>query len=209
MNTLKRLASLVLALGCTLALASAQSRTGSIYNPDHGPVGLVGNKIARMPGDLITVQISESQDLKNEEKTDLAKSTDLNYELLNFNIKPNAFSTLPGLQGGTTDNFAGNAKYEKKGTFKARLAAIVMDTLPNGNLVIKGRREIRLDDEIKVIEFSGVVRRFDILPDNTIQSELVADARVSYTGNGPLTKSTNRTGISGWFRDVLAWIWPF
>ena len=140
----------------------------------------------------------------------MTKATDLNYELLNFNIKPDAFGTiLPSVNGGTTDAFAGNARYEKRGTVEARLTAIVMDTLPNGNLVIKGRREIRLDDELKVIEFSGVVRRYDISPTNTIQSELVADARVAYSGKGPLTKSTNRTGIRGWFRDLMSWLWPF
>ena len=71
-----------------------------------------------------------------------------------------------------------------------------MDTLPNGNLLVKGRREIRIDDELKVIEFSGVVRAWDIQPDNTIESELVADARVSYQGSGPLTRSTNRRGLA-------------
>lgn len=201
-----------LALALSLAAgapASAQARPGSIYDAAQGPVGLVGNKTARRVGDLITVLISESQDLKNEEKADLNKSTDLRYALLDFDIAPDAFDPLPAVEAETEDNFTGKANYEKKGNFEARLTAIVMDALPNETLVIKGRREIRIDQEVKVIEFSGIVRRYDVHPDNTVQSELVADARVAYTGSGPLTKSTNRYGLGGWLHDAWAWLWPF
>jgi len=202
----------VLAMLATLALADlghAQKRPGSIYNSDLGPVGLVGNKTARRMGDLITVIISETQDLKNEERSALSKQSDLALELLNLDVAPDAFSTLPAYESSRADNFQGTANYEKKGAFTARLSALVIDTLPNGNLVIQGRREIRIDQELKVIEFSGLVRRYDILADNTIQSELVADARVSYSGDGPLTRSTNRVGLSGWIHDALDWLWPF
>ncbi len=191
------------------ALASAQGRIGSIYNPDHGPISIAGDKTARRTGDLVTVLISETQDLKNEEKSDLSKTSDLQYQLLNLDVKPDAFNTLPQLQTNRGDSFAGEAKYEKKGNFTARLTAIVMDTLPNGNLVIQGRREIRIDGETKVIEFSGIVRRYDVQRNNTIESELVADARVSYSGSGPMTRSTNRIGDSKWLYNAVDWIWPF
>lgn len=190
-------------------VSSAQARVGSIYNPDQGPFNLVGNKTARRVGDIITVVISETQDLKNEEKSDLSTQESLNTQLINFDIKPNAFSTLPAFESSSSDSFAGTANYEKKGAFTARLSAIVMDTLPNGNLVVQGRREIRIDGEIKTIEFSGVLRRYDIMPDNTIQSELVADARVSYTGSGPMTRATNRHGLGGWLHKAFVWLWPF
>lgn len=189
--------------------ALAQGRTGSIYDAWRGPIGYAGDKTARQVGDIVTVLISESQDLKNEEKTGLQKANNLNYELLNFNIKPNTFNTLPGIQSNSGDNFQGTANYEKKGNFQARLAAIVVDRLPNGNLVVKGRREIRIDQEKKLIEFSGIVRRYDVKPDNTIESELVADARVTYYGRGPLTNATNRIGIGRWFKTTLDWLWPF
>lgn len=202
-----------LLLFCALCAASgsahAQARRGSIYNPDLGPQGLVANKTAARIGDLITVVIQESQDVKNEETSDLQKSTDLNYALTNFDVKPNAFKVLPALAASSDDNFKGTANYKKKGTFTARLTAVVVDTLPNGNLIVNGRREIRIDQEVKVIEFSGIVRRYDIREDNSVTSELVANAKVGYTGSGPLTKSTNRYGLGGWIHDALGWIWPF
>ena len=189
--------------------ATAQRRAGSIYNSEQGPFVLVGDRTARRPGDLVTIVISENQDVRNEESSDLSTQKDLDYQLTAFNLKPNMFSTLPTLQSGTEDVFHGSANYEKTGTFSARMTAVVVDKLPNGNLIVNGRREIRVDNEVKVIEFSGVVRRFDIASDNSVQSELVADARITYSGSGPMTRATNRHGLSGFLHDALAWLWPF
>jgi flagellar L-ring protein precursor FlgH len=203
-------ALLLSTLFIALALPATAQRRGSIYDSARGALRPLANKTAHSVGDLVTVVIQETQDVKNEEKADLSKSSDLNFELLDYDIKPNTFGTpLPSIETGKEDSFTGNAKYEKRGAFSARLTAIVMDTLPNGNLVIQGRRELRIDKEIKVIEFSGIVRRYDITATNTVQSELVADARVTYSGSGPLTNATNRRGLSGWLHDALDWIWPF
>jgi flagellar L-ring protein FlgH len=207
-HTLTFLAGLLLFAGAG-APAAAQGRPGSIYDPSFGPQGLISDKTARRPGDLVTVIISETQDLKNEETSTLNKSTNLDYSLNSFNIRPDFFNTLPDLSASSSDAFNGSANYEKKGEFQARITAIVSDVLPNGNLVISGRREIRIDNETKLIEFSGIVRRFDVKADNSIQSELVAEAHVSYTGKGSLTNSTNRTGLGSLLHDVIAWLWPF
>ena len=205
---MKRILSLLalLALGAT---ATAQARPGSIYNPDRGPQSMIGDKTARRPGDLLTVLIVESQDVANQEQSALKKETNLDYALDSFNVKPSAFNILPDITGKSTDELTGTANYQKKGSFQARITAIVMDVLPNGNLVISGRREIRVDQEIKVIEFSGIVRRYDVQPANTVESELVAEARVSYVGRGPLTNTTNRRGLGGWLHGAISWLWPF
>jgi flagellar L-ring protein precursor FlgH len=187
----------------------AQGRVGSIYDPDQGPMSMIADKTARRPGDLITVLIVETQNVRNEETSELRRSTTLDYALENFDIDPDAFDPLPGLAASSQDDFNGTANYEKKGELKARITALVMDVLPNGNLVIKGRREIRIDYETKVIEFSGIVRRYDVQADNTILSELVADARVSYSGEGTLTDTTNRVGLGGWLHRAIVWLWPF
>ena len=204
-----------IALLCLVAFSSlsadavAQRRAGSIYRANQGPFGLVADRTARRPGDLVTIVINENQDVRNAETTALSTQKALDYQLSAFDLKPNMFSTLPTVQSGTEDTFQGSANYEKSGTFSARMTAVVVDTLPNGNLIVSGRREIRVDQEVKVIEFSGIVRRFDIASDNSVQSELVADARVHYSGSGPLTRATNRHGLGGFLHDALAWLWPF
>ncbi len=199
----------VLAILSLATSASAQARRGSIYEPSQGPFGLVANKTASRPGDLVTILISEVQNVQEEEKSDFKRQTDLSYALTSFDIKQDAFSVLPDLAAGSKDDFKGEAKQEKKGNFKARLTAVVVDALPNGNLVIRGRREIRVDLQVKTIEFSGIVRRYDITQMNTVESELVADAKVSYTGAGPATDSTNRVGLGGIIHSAIVWLWPF
>jgi flagellar L-ring protein precursor FlgH len=202
----------LLALAVVLALAPAllaQGRPGSIYDPDRGPNGMMEDKTARRPGDLITVLIAENQDVRNEESANLRKQTTLNYALDSFNIKPTLFDPLPDIEANSQDDFTGTANYQKRGNFTARLTAMVMDVLPNGNLVLSGRREIRIDYETKVIEFSGVIRRYDLAPDNTIQSSQVAEARIAYIGQGVLTDSTNRKGLGRILHGLIAWLWPF
>ncbi|HIG11659.1 MAG: flagellar basal body L-ring protein FlgH [bacterium] len=197
------------ALTLLSSMAQAQLRRGAIYDASRGPYGLIANKTASRPGDLVTVLISETQDVKDEEKTDFKRQTDLNYQLNSFDIKPNTFNVLPSLGASSQDDFKGEAKQEKKGAFTARLTAVVVDALPNGNLVIRGRREIRVDKQVKTIEFSGLVRRYDIKQNNTVESELVANAKVSYTGSGPATEATNRSGLGGMLHSALVWLWPF
>jgi flagellar L-ring protein precursor FlgH len=206
----KDLALLAAVTFSSVGSLSAQGRMGSIFNPDRGPIGTITDKTARAPGDLLTVMIRENLQLANQESTQLDKSTSLDYALTSFNLKPNVFNAvLPDVAAESSDGFTGTANYGKSGSFDARITAIVMDVHPNGNLVIEGRREIRVDNETKVITFSGIVSRYEISRNNTIESELVADARVSYVGSGVLTKTTNRTGIGGWLHSTLSWIWPF
>ena len=196
----------LLALG---GVGFAQSRPGSIYDPDHGPIGMISDKTARRPGDLLTILIEETQDIRNEETSQLQRATNLDYRLTSFNIAPSAFNTLPDVAATSQDDFNGRANYEKRGNFTARITVIVQDVLPSGSLVIKGRREIRIDRETKLIEFSGIVRIYDVGPDNTVESELVANARVAYVGEGDLTNTTNRVGLGGLIHRVIVWLWPF
>ena len=189
--------------------ATAQARRGSIYSVAQGPISPIASKVAYKFGDVVTIIVSETQDLKNEEKSDITKNSSVDWQIKNFDIKPNAFSTLPRLAASSDDSFNGEANYTKKGKFTARLTATVVDVLPNGNLVLQGKREIRIDKETKFLEFGGIVRRYDLKGDNSVASELVANARVSYRGQGPLTNGTNRRGLGGWVHDAIDWVWPF
>jgi len=189
--------------------AVAQARPGSLYNPSRGPIGLIQDKTARRVGDLVTVVISETNDVSSEDSSDTSKSTTLNYELTNFDIQPDAFSLLPSLGANSSDTFSGSSQVDKRDSFEARLTAMVVDVLPNGNMVVSGRRELRIENQVKLIEFSGVVRRYDIASTNTVSSALVADARISYVGMGPATQATQRTGFGAWIHGVMDWLWPF
>lgn len=195
---------------CSFGAPEARAqRAGSIYAMGRGPVGIIADKTARRPGDLVTIVISESQDFSNQAQTNHQKVSSLDYELENFDIAPNAFNVLPSLGGSREQQFNGQANVTNSNSFEARVTAMVMDVLPNGNLVISGRREIRIEHQVRLIEFSGVVRRYDVSQLNTVDSELVADARVAYIGQGPSTDTTQRRGVHKQSTSFLDWVWPF
>jgi flagellar L-ring protein precursor FlgH len=202
-------ACLLISTALFSGVAEAQARRGSIYSVAGGPVSPTASKVAYKVGDLVTIVVSETQNLKNEEKSDITKASSVDWRVQNFDVKPNAFSVLPRLAAASDDQFNGSANYEKKGTFTARLTATVVDVLPNGNLVLQGRREISMDKETKILEFGGIVRRYDLRSDNSIASERVANARITYAGSGPLTNGTERRGLGGFVHDTLDWLWPF
>jgi flagellar L-ring protein precursor FlgH len=209
MSNLRTAILTALVLLSLASFASAQCRRGSIYQLSAGPVAPTASKIAWKVGDLVTIVVSETQDLKNEESSDIGKSSSVDWRVTNFDVKPIAFSTLPRLAAASDDEFNGKANYTKKGKFTTRLTATVVDVLPNGNLVLQGRREICIDKETKFIEFGGIVRRWDLKGDNSVASELVANARVSYVGQGPLSNATNRRGLGAVVHDAIEWVWPF
>ena len=172
---------------------------------------LVSDAIARSRGDIVTILIRENQRIRQRESTDLNQSTGASLQLEALTGFPNAFRAngLPGGSASSEREFSADGSVSKDGRFEARVTAIVTDVLPNGNLVLEGRRKVEIDDETKDIVVRGIARPFDIGRGNTIQSEQLAAARVTYEGSGPLTRATQR-GILGTVTDFL-WhhLWPF
>lgn len=80
--------------------------------------------------------------------------------------------------------FAGDASTERTDELTARIAAMVTEVLPNGYLVIQGQREVVVNYELQELKLQGIVRPQDISADNTIPSEKIAEARISYAGRG-------------------------
>jgi flagellar L-ring protein precursor FlgH len=87
----------------------------------------------------------------------------------------------------------------------ASIGCTVVEVLPNGNLVIRGSREIEVNGETQYIVLEGVVRPVDVASDNTVKSTQIADAKIYYTGRGVLTDKQK----PGWLARLLDHIWPF
>lgn len=85
----------------------------------------------------------------------------------------------------------------------------MIDVQPNGNLVVAGQRTVTVNDEVKTLKVSGLVRQIDVTSQNTVGSALVADARVAIQGEGANTRTTTKGPIGQLF-DTLIWaVWPF
>lgn len=199
---MQRTFTLTAAITC---FAFTMSSGQSLWNERHGVRTVFSDTTAHGIGDILTVVIDESNQVENDEESKLENQGSLSALISNFDIIPNFFNTLPRVEGQQSREFEGSAEYDKDNRFRTRLSVLVVDVLPNGNLLIEGTRRLFVDGETKIIKITGMVRRYDVTRDNTVRSESVADAAISYEGEGFMTRSTNR----GWFSRMLDVVWPF
>jgi flagellar L-ring protein precursor FlgH len=150
---------------------------------------LFRDRRARRLGDILTVTISikDKATLDNRSKRTRDASHGLGFDLA-YDIDAIGAKTA-GKGAGTTglkSNTAsdGKGEIERSESIDLRLAAVVSDVLPNGNLLIQGSQEVRVNYELRVLTFTGVVNIADIKADNTIPYERIAEARISYGGRG-------------------------
>jgi len=169
---------------------------------------LYADDVARQIGDILTIKISEDSKVDNKAKRDLKKessrSTTFNGELgittPNYNMLPR----IPGftMQAQSSNELKGKADYKDERSFVDRVTVVVVDVLPNRNLVVMGTRNRDIAGDKQVIEISGIVRPSDIAFDNTVKSEQVANFRV-VTRNSGVAEPYNRQGWLGRIFDIL------
>ena len=166
---------------------------------------------ARRVGDVLTIIINESIRQRNDEESKLDRDSTAKTSIDKFSTfhtgkaDPSLFTTLPELAYSSQRRFQGTGEYTAEAEYQTRLTAVVKDVLDNGMLLIEGRREIKLGDDVKKVIMTGLVRPNDISPDNTVLSQFIADMKLHNDASGPV----NRTRRRGWLDRVLAVLWPF
>ncbi len=88
----------------------------------------------------------------------------------------------------SSNNNAGNGQIQRNEAVTLRLAGVVTQVLPNGNLVVAARQEFRVNSELRELAVTGVIRPQDIASDNTVLHDRMAEARIAYGGRGQLTE---------------------
>lgn len=146
-------------------------------------------------GDILTVQININDEAQIDNKTTRTRTNGETAGLPNFlglesklpNILPDAVNpaTLADFSSNSSHQGAGNV--DRSEAISLIVAAIITDVLPNGNLVIQGRQEVRVNFEVRELLIAGIVRPEDITSANTINHSQIAEARISYGGRGQLT----------------------
>ncbi len=146
-------------------------------------------------GDILTVviNIKDKAKLTNSSKRDRDAEESMGISGL-FGFESNLDKFLPnevdnenliGIDGKTDSTGSGSIDRDEE--IELKVAAVVTQVLPNGNLVIHGRQEVRVNFEVRELTVAGIIRSEDITSSNTISYEKIAEARVSYGGRGLIT----------------------
>lgn len=224
------LAGLVLASGCATSPGAFDPRaqmpppndpaysmqrpantTGSLFVAAKSD--FYGDLRARQVGDLITVEIVENS--KAKKKDDSKAERKNTYvagikSLLGYEAQfppQRGENKTPGalIDANFQSKHDATAELTKEDTMTSSIGCTVVEVLANGNLVVRGSRELRVNGETQYIVLSGVVRQSDVTAKNTVMSTQLADARIHYTGRGILTDKQQ----PGWLARLLDHVWPF
>jgi flagellar L-ring protein FlgH len=164
------------------------------YNPNslwrNGARGFFKDQRAHRVGDILTVSvnITDKAIIDNETQRTRASSDDSSISAL-FGLNKFLNTPVPGhiVTTDSTTALDGKGSVNRSEALKTNIAAVVTQVLPNGNLVIEGKQEIRVNFEMRELVVAGVVRPEDIESDNTIESSKIAQARIAYGGRGQIT----------------------
>lgn len=161
-------------------------------------------------GDVVTVKISikDRATIDNNSKRSRDATNELDADMA-FGVSTKGYSTqASGMLGTAIDSSSthkGKGEIERSERIDLLIAAIVTDLLPNGNLIIAGSQEVRVNFEVRVLSVTGVVHPRDIGANNTVSYERIAEARISYGGRGRLTEVQQ----PGWGQQVIDNLSPF
>jgi len=179
----------------------------------HGPGSqLFRDHRAFQPMDLITVVVSETAQGSKEADTETKRESSFLAGITElFNFTDSVVAANPGLDTATMidadfqSEFTGEGETTRKGSLQARIAAMVVEVLPNGLMRIEGEKIIAVNNEEQVLVISGLVRPRDVNSSNEVMSTKIAHLRVDYYGQGLI----GDVQYVGWFGRLINKIWPF
>ena len=158
-------------------------------------------------GDIVTVKIKIRDQASLDNNSERSRKSGIGTGL---NIA-GAFGSFAvptvgaNLDGTGSTSTAGKGKTKRSEDIDLSVAAVVGQKLPNGNLFISGQQEVRVNYEVRVLSIAGIIRPRDILPNNTIDYDKIAEARISYGGRGRMTDVQQ----PGWGQQVYDAVVPY
>ncbi|MGE3309188.1 MAG: flagellar basal body L-ring protein FlgH [Limisphaerales bacterium] len=166
---------------------------------------------ARAVGDILTIVVQESASTTKANTTKTAKNTSLDAAINTFLYSPAGSSFLtkngqmPAINMASKNTFDGGGSINNSEKITSRIAVRVTEVLPNGSLVIEGRRQTKFSGESTDAVLRGVVRAQDVTSVNTVMSYNVADATIQYLSKGAVSDSQRK----GWFSKIWDKVSPF
>ncbi len=190
--------------------ADARPSKGSIYS--EAQPGYLEDTRALRVGDVVMVRINENAQAQGGATTNLKKDTSRSAGIDSLlGLMPALKKAYPNMDPAelvkmaSSFDFEGSGKTERAGKLSGLIGVRVKQELPNGDLFVEGTKVVMINHEEQHLYVSGVIRTSDIAPDNSVDSSLIADARVEFTGRGDINDQVER----GWLNKVLDFVNPF
>lgn len=195
------------------ATVEENKEAGSLWRDNNQ--SMFADRKANDVGDIVTVIISEKASASKEAKTSTSRTSNMAASIPNFfglendklwTTSHNAPIDLNNLvKADFANGFDGAGTTTRKEDLNAFLTTQVVGRYPNGQLKIRGGKEVMVNEEVQIIYLTGIVRPVDITAANTVNSNKILNARISYTGNGAISDKQS----PGWAMRMLDYVWPF
>jgi flagellar L-ring protein precursor FlgH len=165
--------------------------------------------------DLVQIIVRETSQAKSTHELDTKKNFKLDgkipkwpdfnlTDLMNFRLKGGSGENTPELEVDFDKDFKGQGDYKRQDDLTARLTAEVIEVLPNGNLILEARTDIKMDEEETSMKVTGICRSADVTAANTVLSNQLHDLNIEKINKGELKKSNEKGIIAKVLETVFA-----
>ena len=177
------------------AQTSVTSANGAIYQPARA-LSYFEDPRAHRVGDVIMIRLTEAFNASKTASMKTQKDSDTS-------LTAPVFAGSVPLNGDTSLNakraFNGNGTATQQNALTGSITAVITEVLPNGNLLISGERALQLNQGEEFVRVQGVVRVIDVQVDNSVTSDRIADARISYSGQGVIDDANKQGWLARFF----------
>ncbi|WP_026606659.1 flagellar basal body L-ring protein FlgH [Methylocapsa acidiphila] len=185
-------------------LRTEQPRPQTIWNGNRADI--FSDPRATKIGDVVTVNIAinDRASFDNATERSLTSQVETGFDF-KLDVNKKSSELKPQFTSSALSSTKGEGTTDRAEKIQLAVAAVVTDVLPNGNLVVSGSQEVRVNFELRLLNVAGIVRPRDISKDNTISYDKVAEARISYGGRGRLTEVQQPAigqQIYDWFKPL-------
>ncbi|WP_034158879.1 flagellar basal body L-ring protein FlgH [Sphingomonas sp. ERG5] len=184
-----------LAAGLVAGMASLLTPVAwadDLYKPN-GWSAMSADRTARQVGDALTVIVYQAAEATNTAKSDSSKSSRLSGQISGGSLAESGNLSFGG-------GYTGGGQVQRSERFVTQITVVVSEVLPNGDLIVTGEQQMRVNGETSNIGVRGRVRLADITADNMVASNRVANAQINYDGRGFVSKSAKPGLINRVFR---------